>query len=228
MSEPLLSVVIPAYNAAKYVLEALTSVVEQLPRESEVIVVDDGSTDSTAAVVQAFGPPVRLIQAAHQGIGATVNRGMEEARGSFIAGMDADDRWLPGKVARSLALFESEPATEAVFTLLRQFASPDLENPSRFEIPADPIPGITRSNMIIRRSAWLRLGPLDTDLSTVEFVSWYARAMERGLVTSMIPEVLYERRIHGANTTIRERETAQNDYLRILRATIQRRRENQS
>jgi hypothetical protein len=83
--------------------------------------------------------------------------------------------------------------------------------------------GLVRGTMLIRREAWDRVGPMETDLVLGEFISWYARAVDAGLTMRMLPDVVYERRVHGRNTVIRERD-AQSDYLRVVKATIDRRR----
>lgn len=218
-----LSVVIPAFDHARYIVEAIDSVLAQIPADAEVIVVDDGSSDDTAAIAERMGPPVRVIRAAHAGIGTTVNRGMSEARGALIASIDADDRWLPGKMALQLAALDEDPSLDVVFGYVRQFVSPEVTDGGRFELTGEPMAGLVRGTMVIRREAWERVGPMETDLVLGEFISWYARAIDAGLNMRMLPDVVYERRVHGRNTVIRERE-AQSDYLRVVKATIDRRR----
>ena len=216
-----LSVVIPAYNTARYIAEAIGSVLVQLPEGAEMIVVDDGSTDETAAIAEGFGAPVRVVRAEHAGIGATVNRCMSEARGELIATIDADDRWLPDKTALQLAALEADPALDAVFGYVRQFLTPELTGSERFAFSTEPMPGLIRGTMLIRRAAWERAGPIETTLAAGEFISWYARAIDAGLRTRMLADVVYERRVHDRNTAT---HGAQGDYLRVVKATLDRRR----
>lgn len=218
-----LSVVIPAFDAALYIAEAIESVLSQIPPDAEVIVVDDGSSDETAAVASTFGSRVRVIRAAHAGIAATVNRGMSEASGALIASIDADDRWLPGKMALQLAALDADPSLDAVFGYVRQFLSPDVTDTARFVFTGEPMAGLLRGAMVVRREVWERVGLMETGLTVGEFISWYTRAVDAGVKMRMLPEVVYERRVHGRNTVIREHE-AQGDYLRIVKATIDRRR----
>mgnify|MGYP003577044890 CR=1 FL=1 len=218
-----LSVVIPAYNAARYIAEAIGSVLVQIPGDAEVIVVDDGSSDDTAAVAARFGPAVRVIREAHAGIGATVNRAMREVRGELIASIDADDRWLSGKTKLQLAALDADPSLDAVFGYVRQFLSPDVIDAGRFAITDQPMPGLHRGSMLIRREAWERVGSLDTELTLGEFIAWYARAVDAGLNMRVLPDVVYERRVHGGNTVLRERDAGA-DYLRAVKATMDRRR----
>lgn len=102
------SVVIPAYNAAATISRALRSVYAQTFPADEVIVVDDGSTDGTAEVVRAEFPKVRLIQQANSGPSAARNAGIQTSKGRWIAFLDADDRWLPWKLQRQMAVFEAD------------------------------------------------------------------------------------------------------------------------
>src|SRR5262245_39908172 len=99
---PNVSVVIPSYNSAAYLPAAIDSVLAQTARDLEVIVVDDGSTDDTPDVVARYGPPVRGIRQANAGVAAARNRGIAEARGRYIAFLDADDTWEPVKLERQL------------------------------------------------------------------------------------------------------------------------------
>jgi teichuronic acid biosynthesis glycosyltransferase TuaG len=102
---PAVSVIIPAYNAEAFLARALRSVQAQSFQDFEIVVVDDGSTDGTAAVARGFSG-VRYVGANHQGEAAARNRGLEEARGEFVAFVDADDEWLPEKLARQVAFME--------------------------------------------------------------------------------------------------------------------------
>ena len=109
MSGPVVSVVMPAYNAEHFVDETLESVLKQSHRRLEVIVVDDGSTDGTGARVRAYGNQVRYLQQANAGAGAARNRGLEAATGDYIAFPDADDLWRPGKLEVQLEIAARNP-----------------------------------------------------------------------------------------------------------------------
>lgn len=104
-----ISVVIPAYNAEKYIARAVESVLKQTRPADEIIVVDDGSTDKTADMVRAFGDRVRLIQQPNAGVSAARNAGIRAARGNWIAFLDADDEWLPEKLELQLAHLQKHP-----------------------------------------------------------------------------------------------------------------------
>jgi glycosyltransferase involved in cell wall biosynthesis len=96
------SVVIPCYNAEPFLRETLDSVLGQTFPALEVIVVDDGSTDQSAAIAESYGPPVRVIRQSNQGESVARNRGIDESIGDWIAFIDADDLWLPEKIESQL------------------------------------------------------------------------------------------------------------------------------
>src|SRR5262245_22494060 len=114
--DPIFSVIIPAFNRAKVLRDALDSVFVQGIPEVQVIVVDDGSTDDTGAVVAAYGRGVEYIHQEKSGPAGARNTGLKRARGRFISFLDSDDVWLPGKMNAELAIFESNPAAEAIIS----------------------------------------------------------------------------------------------------------------
>ena len=134
MKRPLLSVVIPTWNRARLVCEAIESALAQRPGQIEVIVVDDGSTDDTAEVVaRRFGNGIHLLRLpCRGGIGAARNAGAREASGEFLAFLDSDDLWLPGKLEAELRIFERLPDTEAIVSDSLTFADGQPEPRSRF------------------------------------------------------------------------------------------------
>ena len=106
---PTVSVVIPAYNAAWCVRKAIVSVLEQDYTERELIVVDDGSSDDTAAVLAGYGDRIRVVSKPNGGLSSARNAGIRTARGSLIAFLDADDWWLRGKLSRQVELMDRHP-----------------------------------------------------------------------------------------------------------------------
>ena len=106
---PTVSVVIPSYNRAGWLPAAVGSVLAQTHPATEILIVDDGSTDNSAEVCAAFPAPVRYIRQQNAGVSAARNRGMREATGEFIALLDSDDLWVPEKLAVQLALHAERP-----------------------------------------------------------------------------------------------------------------------
>ena len=108
-AQPLVSVVLPAYNVREHVAEAIRSVHAQAFASLEIIIVDDGSTDGTADLVEREFPEVRLFRKANGGAATARNLGMRESRATYVAFLDADDVWLPGKLAAQISYMESNP-----------------------------------------------------------------------------------------------------------------------
>src|SRR5215471_18905764 len=113
-SNPRVSVIIPVYNCEQYLAEAIQSALSQTGSTLEVIVVDDGSTDASAEVARSFGSRVRYCYQANAGIGAARNCGIAMAVGNLYAFLDADDRYVKGKLAKQIAVLEDDPSLDMV------------------------------------------------------------------------------------------------------------------
>jgi glycosyltransferase involved in cell wall biosynthesis len=116
MTRPLVSVIIPAYNHGDVVTDAVESVLQQTYRPLEIIVVDDGSTDDTRNVLQPYASRLRYLFQENRGAGAARNLGIAHATGELLAFLDADDRWLPGKLAAQIAHLAARPEAALVHT----------------------------------------------------------------------------------------------------------------
>jgi glycosyltransferase involved in cell wall biosynthesis len=108
-SNPLVSVIIPTYNRGWILSEAIDSVLNQEFEDFELIVVDDGSTDNTWEILDAYGRDIIALRQSNQGVSAARNRGISEAIGQLVAFLDSDDLWLPGKLSRQVDFFYSTP-----------------------------------------------------------------------------------------------------------------------
>jgi len=106
LSKPLVSVVIPTYNRAEWIGGAVESVLSQEFQNYELIVVDDGSTDETPKVLERYSDRIRMIRQANCGVSAARNTGVASSNGDFIAFLDSDDLWLPGKLSRQVVFFQ--------------------------------------------------------------------------------------------------------------------------
>ena len=114
---PQVSVVIPTFNRASRLTEAIESVRAQTFRSWELVIVDDGSTDETGVAVKAVTDPrVRYIPVAHRGVSAARNAGIGMTRAPWVCFLDSDDRWTPRKLERQLAVLETEPEWKAIYT----------------------------------------------------------------------------------------------------------------
>jgi hypothetical protein len=199
VSEPSVSVVVPAYNAMPDVLEAVDSVLAQEVPPAEIVVVDDRSSDGTADALRArFGDRVRVLAGRYGSASAARNAGWRAASGEWIAFLDADDLWLPEKLSASLALLAAAPHADWCFTDGGGRALDGQEHPSilaRWVDLEEPYCGspvgelidvnfILTSSVLVRRSALEALGGFDESLSHAEDVDLWIRLSRRGLATA--------------------------------------------
>jgi len=212
----LVSVIVPAFDAERYLRAAVASILAQRHDPIEIIVVDDGSSDGTHALAESLGPPVRAISQPNAGPGAARNRGVEAARGAWLAFLDADDLWVPGKIASQRAVLDDETA---VFGHVQQFT----EREGTVVDLGAATAGHHVGTMMIARKAFDRAGPFRTDLRLGEFVDWHMRASDAGIRMKTLPEVLLRRRVHGENFTIHMRPHSA-DFARVLKDALDRRR----
>ena len=225
MDDRLISVVIPTFNRAGYLPEAVDSVLAQGHASLELIVVDDGSTDDTAAVVARCGNAVRYHFQPNRGIAGARNAGAALARGAYLAFLDSDDAWTPGKLARQMAVLDANPGVDVVYGHAEQFYSPDVEPAfwrgyrAKPGVVAAPVCGA----MLIRRAAFDRVGAFDPRFGIGIEMDWYARLVEQGLRAVMLPDVVFRRRLHRGNFNI-VRADEQSERLHVLKAVIDRRR----
>jgi len=132
MDRPTFSVIIPTFNRARYLTEALDSIFIQGVPDVQVIVIDDGSTDDTEAVVTGYGNNVQYVRQENQGVAAARNTGLDLATGRFISFLDSDDVWLPGKMKAELYIFGSDPSADAIISDSERWLENELVCPSWF------------------------------------------------------------------------------------------------
>lgn len=114
---PLISVVIPAYNCQSTIKDTLNSVFEQTYKALEIIVIDDGSTDNTLAIIESIDDDrLIVLTQSNSGVSASRNRGIGYANGEFVALLDADDLWLPNKLSEQLKAFQNEPTAAVAYS----------------------------------------------------------------------------------------------------------------
>ena len=224
-TSPLVSIIVPVYNGKKYLSEAIDSILSQTYHPTEIIIVDDGSTDGSGESAQRFSSAVKYCYQTNAGTGAARNRGVELAHGSFFAFLDADDIWLQDKLTIQMAAFYNNPETEIVFGHVKQFYSPELDEvtKSKLRCTDEAIRGFLPCTMLIKREAFFKVGLFETNWRVGQDVSWIMRAREQGLREVMLPDLVYMRRLHKNNKGIIHRRF-NGDRVRILKASLDRRR----
>ena len=200
-SLPLVSVIMPAFNSARYIQESIDSVLAQDYPNNELIVIDDGSTDSTVELVSDYGNRVRLITQQNQGAAVARNAGLKAARGDYIAFIDSDDVWLPGKLTTQIRHLQHHPDVGIVYARWHKWKpdnSGEFPPPATFNVSGadthDSDPGITQDGsgwlytrllftsklhtitVVARRSVVEVVGDFDTTLKRGQDYDYWIRA----------------------------------------------------
>lgn len=223
--DALVSVVIPAHNSERHIIPTLDSILAQKHRPLEILVVNDGSSDGTAATVQGYAPEIRLIQKSQQGHPAARNTGIRAARGEYLAFLDHDDLWSADKLESQLVSFRQNPTLDLVFGYIQNFFSPELTGAERARIaaPFHPLPGLLQGSMLARRTSFDRVGLFCEERGLGDFLDWYGRAMIAGMSIEILPQTVVYRRIH-ANNYQRKHHEQRRDYLAAVKELLDRRR----
>lgn len=228
---PLVTVVIPAFNAAAYVGEAIASIQAQTLEDWQLIVVDDGSTDqTTAAATQAAAgdPRIRIIRfEQNQGISTASNAGFDAARGEFIARLDADDLAVPQRLASQVAAFRADDRLAAAGSHASVFgdavggiaycAMGDANIKARLFFGLNTIGGST----IMVRRAFVRQHRIrfNENVTSAEDLDYLTSIMAAGGDLANVDEVLLENRVHATSFT-RSRQNVGQQFLQIFRRRI--------
>lgn len=230
---PLVSVIIPAFNVAHVVRETLESVRAQTFQDFEVIInVDEGSTDDTAAVVRQFceqDSRFILLTQPHTGISEGRNHALAHARGELIALLDADDFWLPEKLACQVALFHEDPQINLSFTnfyawdgsrdlslFFRDHKTLPAGDASRWLIFGNPF---GTSTVMLRRELLLRAGLFDPEMKACEDWDLWLRMMDNGLNARGLRQPLMRYRVWTNNASHHKLRTARYD-VRVLEKNL--------
>ena len=214
------SVVIPTYNYGRFIVEAISSVLAQTQRPEEIIVIDDGSTDDTAEVVEAFeSERVKYVRQQNAGVSAARNRGVAESSGRLIAFLDADDTWAPSKLEKQIRRFSDDTAIGLVHCGMRKY---DCETGDTVGLYLDgaegevseslllwegPSVNVSGSVIMVSRVAFDTVGGFDTRIKCGE--DWdFCYRIARRFKVAFVAEELVNYRIHGsgAHQNVREME----------------------
>jgi glycosyltransferase involved in cell wall biosynthesis len=215
-------VVIPAYNSAPFIAAALDSVLAQSHPVSEITVVDDGSSDSTAQIVAAY-PQVKWVSQDHRGPSAARNSGIRHAQCEYIAFLDSDDIWQPDKIEKQLAALAAHPSAAFSFSTLASFFRRDAREVSNQPYMPDELLAwlgarstesgrafgnvyslllrancVLTSSVLVRRSALLEAGLFDESLSHGEDHELWLRLARRWPAV-FITDIIAKYRIHSSS-----------------------------
>jgi glycosyltransferase involved in cell wall biosynthesis len=229
MNSNLVSVILPVFNAEKYVEEAIQSVLSQTYGHLELICINDQSTDNSLSVLESFADKIILINnKTNCGTAESRNKGIEHARGDFLAFIDNDDIWNKNKLEVQLNHFKNEPALDISFAHIESFISPDVSDQVKRlrYCPPGPIPGFIPSTLLVKKPSFEKAGLFDSRWKNGESIDWLCKAQEAGLKVGILEDILVKRRIHETNKGALAPSTTKSEYLTILRESLARRKNN--
>lgn len=215
--EALVSVIIPCYNQAIYLSEAIDSALAQDYLNIEIIVVDDGSLDNTAKVARRYGKKVKLFQQENKGLSAARNAGIREASGKYIVCLDADDRLSPAFCKLTAPILEKKPKVGLVATGWRFFGKSNYAVIPRAASFAEHLAmNMITCSALFKKSDWERIGGFDeTMLNGFEDWDFWIRLRKSGCELEVVPQILFEYRKRGPSMgTAAHRQSA--DILAFL------------
>jgi len=222
-ANPLVSVIMPVYNGAKFLAEAVTSIRQQSYHPLEIIIVDDGSTDETAEIVTGLGKDIRYAYQRNSGPAAARNKGLEMARGEIITFLDVDDLWPPDKLRIQVTRLVNNPNLDVVlgriqFIKLPGAAEFQMQGPNNTQV------NVHLGSGAFRKSVFDKVGVFDETLRYSEDHDWFLRAREQGISMTIVEQVTLHYRLHGNNMT--QDENAKGFQLtQVLKKSLDRRRQ---
>jgi glycosyltransferase involved in cell wall biosynthesis len=201
----LVSVMIPVYNGADFVGQAIKSVLNQDYDRIEIIVINDGSTDNTSEVLEKFKDSIKIVNQSNMGISATRQRAIEEATGEYFAFLDHDDMWTSNAVRLRVEALENNPDIQIVFGHQQYFFDEHIDEALKHRLEPNyiqkPIPAEMSTTAILTLQTFIQVGNFTDDSKMHPFLDWYGRAKEKGLQSLVLPDLILYRRIHNRNTS---------------------------
>ena len=216
-------VIVTVFNGQTYLRGALESVVQQVYRPLQLVVVDDGSTDESAAIARSF-PEAVVISQENQGVAGARNTGIRASDAEVLAFLDADDFWEPTKLSLQMAFMDAHPEVEVAYGRFRQFLSPGQECPEwvdassleQLDAGYSPLP----STLAVRRSAFERVGLFDPAFRNCDDLEWYFRVRSAGVRMALVEEAVTHRRVHPDNLSHQSQRDRQPIILQLARARV--------
>ncbi|MEL7078769.1 MAG: glycosyltransferase family A protein [Cyanobacteria bacterium J06648_1] len=215
MPKPKISIIIPAYNAAKTIIDTVDSVRQQTINDWELIIVNDGSTDNTQEIVEAISEPrLKLITFTNGGVAQARNRGIAEAQGKYVAFLDADDLWLPNKLERQLQALEGTPEAIAAYSwtyfMDEQQDGYVYHSSPGYQYEGDVYPQLlqgdfihTGSNILVHRQALTQAGGFDSQYTGCEdWDMWLRLAAIGNFVVVPQHQIFYRRAVGSATSNV--------------------------
>lgn len=218
----LVSVIIPVYNCERYLAQAIESVLAQTYQPTEVIIVDDGSTDSSSAIARSY-KEINYIYQCNQGVAAARNTGIAASQGQFIAFLDADDLWTPKKLEVQVTYLLKRPRVGYTIGRQQNFVDPESNSLTPAAISQLESEQLGLATLVARRAIFKQIGGFDASYRVASDFEWIIRAKDAGVTMTIVPEIVLHRRIHSSNMSYQIPARRAN-LLKMFKASIDRQR----
>ena len=219
---PLVSVIIPVYNAENFIEEAILSIFAQEYEPMEIIAINDGSTDASLEKLQKYAKDIRIIDQGNAGVAAARNNGVVQSSGAYIAFLDNDDLFLPGKISAQVAYLEKHPDIHMCVPLCEGFLEYGVQKPDWVR---DGFLDIAHRNLspsawLIRKQLFSHVGMFDPQYVIASDTDWIARVIKAGYKIGTAEQVLWRKRVHQKNASYVLNPTERENYRRELLSLI--------
>jgi glycosyltransferase involved in cell wall biosynthesis len=227
MSEPLIDVIIAVYNGELFIADAIASVQDQSWVNLNIIITDDGSTDTTVPIVTGLSEAdsrIKLILQSHGGVSTALNNAITHSTADYIAFLDADDLWHPQKLERQMKIL-ADTTAEICFCLIQEFETLSEVSLPTHRARLQPMKGYSKIAFLGYRHVFKTYGLFDENISTGDFIEWFSRVVRAQQPVMIIEDVLAYRRVHHQNTT----STAnKNGFLKLLKVHLDEKTKSKS
>ncbi|NJO35521.1 MAG: glycosyltransferase family 2 protein [Rhodospirillales bacterium] len=219
------SVIMPVYNGSQYLAAAFESVLAQTYPLHEIIVIDDGSTDSSPDILRSYGDRLRVTRQDNQGIAAARNVGLRQVTGDVINFIDQDDLWPAGRTEALVRALQSDPDA-----LVAAGQVEILWERSQPQNPLDNFETAVREfyvgSLCIRKEVFELLGPFHTGIGYADDTDFLMRRREANIKTAYVDDVTLRYRLHESNTSF-HRSVTNAHLMAALRESLRRRRKKE-
>jgi len=223
---PLVSVIMPVYNGADFLAEALSDLQQQRYQPLEIIIVDDGSVDETATIAAQFKEDIRYVYQSNQGPAAARNTGIKLATGELIAFLDVDDLWAKNRLSTQVDFLATRPEIDIVQGLIQDLELVRIPHDSPiFEVNSEAYYSVNLGSALYRREVFDTVGLFDETLRYNEDTDWFIRAWDNNIKKAQLDEVALFYRKHDGNMTNRN-NSKQSGFVWLLKKRLDQHREH--
>jgi glycosyltransferase involved in cell wall biosynthesis len=227
MTIPSISIIVPCFNAAKYIQAAIESILTQFYSNVEIIVIDDGSTDDSARLIQSFGTAVHYFYQPNAGAAAARNTGLRQARGSWIGFLDADDLMMPHTLSIVATTIQATPAARMLWGKMTiQYEENHPVIPFRLDGMAAHL--VQLGTMWCKKDVFEQVGWFDAATQPAEDMDWYKRILDAQIPIDKLDHICLTYRRHAHNLTGLSNFTDAKLFLTILKKSMDRKRNQAS